>query len=234
MKNEKWRSRLCGKLKLARSATAIIHYSLFSLHFSLRPRGRPAPAWAEFMRRQMRSKPEIAEALDERAMPRVSEETASEGYIRGEEEEKSTRREDAAAGKSLTSEQTNDTLRPPIEYNEGDILPELPEYKKAYCAPEKIYGYSLNMGHPDGRNKAIVFQSVLGFNTDNGEQLMQAILKGLRSAHAKVGPLTVHGQKYVVDMPITGPNGNTAIVRTAWIVRPGKNNPDLVSAYIKK
>ena len=69
------------ELKLARSATAIIHYSLFSLHFSLRPRGRPAPAWAEFMRRQMRNKPEIAEALDERAMPRVGEEAASEGYV---------------------------------------------------------------------------------------------------------------------------------------------------------
>ncbi len=137
-------------------------------------------------------------------------------------------------GKNLTNEQTSGKNTTRIKYNEGDNLPNLPEYKKAYCAPEKIIGYSLNMDHPSGRNKAIVFQSTLGFHSGNGEQLRQEILRGLGSAPAKVGPLTVYGQKFVVDMPITGPNGNTAIVRTAWIIRPGKTNPDLVSAYIKK
>lgn len=182
----------------------------------------------------MRNKPEIAEALDERAMPRVSEDAASEGYIRGEKEEKSTQREDAAAGKGLTSEQMNDTLRKPIvRYKTGDVLPRIPEYENANIPPAKLYEYSLNMNHNRGRNKAIVFQSALGFNSGNGELLKQAILSGLAVTPAKVGYLTEYGQTFVVDMPITGPNGNTAIVRTAWIIRPDKDYPDLVSAYVK-
>ena len=59
------------------------NYSLFTFQSSLftAAPGPPRPAWAELMRRQMRSKPEIAEALDERAMPRVGGEAASEGYV---------------------------------------------------------------------------------------------------------------------------------------------------------
>ena len=62
------------------------------------------------MRRQMRNKPEIAEAPDERAMPRVSEDAASEGYIRGETEEETERREEADADRNLTEEQADDTF----------------------------------------------------------------------------------------------------------------------------
>jgi hypothetical protein len=29
-----------------------------------------------------------------------------------------------------------------------------------------------------------------------------------------------YGQRFTVDMPITGPNGNTVTVRTGWIVAP--------------
>ena len=62
------------------------------------------------MRRQARKNPEITQMLDERAMPRVSEEAASEGYIRGEAGEETARREEADADRDLTGEQADDTF----------------------------------------------------------------------------------------------------------------------------
>ncbi|WP_375539180.1 DUF6883 domain-containing protein [Pseudomonas frederiksbergensis] len=36
-----------------------------------------------------------------------------------------------------------------------------------------------------------------------------------------------------MDMPITGPNGNTATVRTGWIYDPGSSTPRMTTLYVK-
>lgn len=40
-----------------------------------------------------------------------------------------------------------------------------------------------------------------------------------------------YGAHYRVDMPITGPNGNTVPVRTKWVYDPGSEAPRLSSAW---
>ena len=63
---------------------------------------------------------------------------------------------------------------------------------------------------------------------------MAKIQDGVRTNPAVMGDTTKYGQLFTVDMPITGPNGNTAIVRTGWIIDAGATTPRLTTAYVKK
>lgn len=63
---------------------------------------------------------------------------------------------------------------------------------------------------------------------------MNQIYAKLPQCEAKIGVLDVYGQRFTVDIPITGPNGNTVIVRTGWIVRPNSANPELTTLFIPK
>ncbi|WP_339366965.1 DUF6883 domain-containing protein [Photorhabdus antumapuensis] len=40
-------------------------------------------------------------------------------------------------------------------------------------------------------------------------------------------------QRITIGMPITGPNGKTAIVRTGWIYDLGSSTPRLTTLYVK-
>jgi hypothetical protein len=42
-----------------------------------------------------------------------------------------------------------------------------------------------------------------------------------------------YGQRFAVDMPITGQNENTVTVRTGCIVAPGSTAPKLTTVYVK-
>ncbi|WP_420030046.1 DUF6883 domain-containing protein [Pseudomonas carnis] len=50
---------------------------------------------------------------------------------------------------------------------------------------------------------------------------------------AKLGASDKFGQRITIDMPITGPNGNTATVRTGWIYDPGSATPRMTTLYVK-
>lgn len=93
--------------------------------------------------------------------------------------------------------------------------------------------YALNPNHPVGGNKAKVFESALGYNQSNADDLMRQIYEKLPSSEAVVGKLDQYGQRYTVDIPITGPNGNTVNVRTGWITKTGLDIPELTTIYVK-
>ncbi|WP_353259206.1 DUF6883 domain-containing protein [Prochlorothrix hollandica] len=42
-----------------------------------------------------------------------------------------------------------------------------------------------------------------------------------------------HGQRYSLDFPLTR-QGNTAVIRSCWIVRPNEDFPRLTTCYILK
>lgn len=48
-----------------------------------------------------------------------------------------------------------------------------------------------------------------------------------------MGKLDQYGQRYTVDIPIMGPNGNTANVRTGWIIKTGSDVPELTTIFVK-
>src|SRR5437764_403525 len=95
-------------------------------------------------------------------------------------------------------------------------------YEGAEILRSKIEGYALNPTHePDGKHKARVFKSALGFDQSNWELLKQRILDELPYHEAKLNQTSQWGDEYDVDLVIEGPNGNTAEVRTKWLLKSG-------------
>jgi hypothetical protein len=109
----------------------------------------------------------------------------------------------------------------------------LPNYKRAEIPRSKLEGYALNPEHePDGKHKARVFKSALGFDQSTWEQLKHRILDELPYHEAKPNQTSQYGNSYVVDLPIEGLNGNTAKVRTAWMFKTGTNYPSLTTVLV--
>jgi hypothetical protein len=109
----------------------------------------------------------------------------------------------------------------------------LPNLSDANISPQKLTEYALNPEHPVGGNKAIVFDKALGYNQSNANDLMKQIYNKLPTSESIPGKIDSYGQRYTVDISITGPNGNTAIVRTGWIIKPDAPHPELTTLFVK-
>jgi len=109
----------------------------------------------------------------------------------------------------------------------------LPGVEKATVDSRKVTDYALNSNHPVGGNKAKVFESALGYNPSNAQELIKQLQSKLPSSEAVLGKLDQYGQRYTVDIPITGPNGKTAIVRTGWILEVGTDVPKMTTLFVK-
>lgn len=103
---------------------------------------------------------------------------------------------------------------------------------QAYVDPNKVFAYALNTDHPVGKNKARVFQSMTGFNRDNGQALVAALIVGARTAPAQPGKVDQHGSRFTLMIPVAGPTGS-ATMTTGWIYGPGKKIPSLTTLYIE-
>jgi uncharacterized protein DUF6883 len=116
----------------------------------------------------------------------------------------------------------------------------LPNYQNAEIASEKLEGYALNANHKaarpggsSGKDKARVFKAALGFDQSNWEILKRRLLDELPYHEAVFeAERKDWGKAYRVDMPILGVNGITQNVRTAWIVKHGKDHPSLVTLLV--
>lgn len=95
----------------------------------------------------------------------------------------------------------------------------------------KLTRYCLDPTHQDGRHKARVFKSALGFERANAADLIREIRTGIMSHEAEYAGETAHGFLWRVDLVIAGPAG-TAPVRTGWIYEKGKDVPRLTTAYV--
>jgi hypothetical protein len=102
----------------------------------------------------------------------------------------------------------------------------------SHIPEDKLTRYALNMEHPKGRDKAIVFQSALGYNQENYRELKDNILKNLNRFPAEYRYNTNYGDRYDVAMNLTGPNGKTARVLTGWRLKDGKAR--MVTIYVDK
>jgi hypothetical protein len=110
----------------------------------------------------------------------------------------------------------------------------LPNCEKAEIPRSKLAEYALDPLHAEGQHKARVFRSALGFEQSNWEDLKNAILTELPYNEAVFKSEGKYGKKYEVVLPITGPNGNTTDVITAWIIRPDTDFPSLVTTLVAK
>lgn len=104
----------------------------------------------------------------------------------------------------------------------GDII-RLPRYQEAVIPKSKFTQYALN---PDkDPDKARAFKSALGYTLDNADDLIKQINAKLPEYEAVSKGDRGWGMTYEVVMDITGPNGKTAKVLTAWI--DDKNNGEM-------
>ena len=96
----------------------------------------------------------------------------------------------------------------------------------------KLEDYTLNSRHRDGRNKARVFESVLGITLANADVLRRALFDAAaNSNHVESKGDNGFGAVYVLRFPLTTTKG-TAIVLSAWIIRHGEDFPRLTTCYI--
>jgi hypothetical protein len=95
------------------------------------------------------------------------------------------------------------------------ILPALRNAAIAVIEPDKFTRYCLDMGSEDRRHKARVFRSALGFEKADALEFILAIRQGIMLHEAVFQGETPHGFRWRVDLPVQGPNGRVATVRTA-------------------
>ncbi|MDR0935238.1 MAG: hypothetical protein LBM98_00985 [Oscillospiraceae bacterium] len=108
----------------------------------------------------------------------------------------------------------------------------LPNYENAVVPLDKLLKYSLDYSNPKSRDKAIAFNSALGFTTTNYQILLTLVLKNLPLHRAVFRGSNAYGDRYQVIMTINGVNGKHAEVLTAWIIRYDEDFPRLTNIYV--
>ena len=97
---------------------------------------------------------------------------------------------------------------------------KLPNAQLATVPERKVTHYLLNPGHPAGGSKATFFLR-FGFTVAEWQRLAEALLRHARENEVAAMEQTAHGDRYVVDGPLTAPDGSRLNVRSAWYINPG-------------
>ena len=108
-----------------------------------------------------------------------------------------------------------------------------PDFSAGEIDSNKITAYAMNPDHPVGRNKYRVINSATGLEAGDAARIEQQIRDGVTSGTPIEGKADQYGQRWAVDVPLTGPEGSI-IVRTAWIVDTGSATPRLVTISFPK
>ncbi len=99
----------------------------------------------------------------------------------------------------------------------------------------KLTDYALNPDNPKGADKAVMFEGHLGFTRNNYQLLLDRIKANVLDAEAIVQKQDIHGQRYQVDLEITGVQPRQQeVVRTAWIIKRDSTVARLVTLYVRK
>ena len=114
----------------------------------------------------------------------------------------------------------------------GGEMVILPNADRAVISIEKLVNYALDVTHNTGMHKAFVFESVLGYTTENAARLTENIKNNVDKFPAVHKGSNLYGEKYEVIMQLVGANGRKAEVVTGWIIDNGSDTPRLVTAYI--
>jgi hypothetical protein len=107
----------------------------------------------------------------------------------------------------------------------------IPNANRAVVDIAKLRDYCLNPKHPRGKNKARLFDSLLGLRAEDAERLRGRILEAVITNEALAGEEDDFGRRYSVDLEIARPE-TSVCVRTGWIIRTGEDFPRLTTCYI--
>ena len=118
-----------------------------------------------------------------------------------------------------------------VKSDKTDII-NLPRYDEAVIPEEKFSMYALDPNKDPDKSKA--FKEALGYDLTNYSDLIENIKTHLSEYEAIKKPDKGHGQRYEVVMEITGPNGKTANVLTAWIDDNKNGEMRLTTAHVDR
>ena len=106
----------------------------------------------------------------------------------------------------------------------------LPNAKRLEIPREKVVDYLLSTTHSVGRFKAAFFTQ-LGFTSEKPLELIDALSRLAHANDAIPAERNSFGQKYTVRGIVTGPEGQSAVLETVWIVLNSESHPRFVTAY---
>lgn len=106
--------------------------------------------------------------------------------------------------------------------------PHPPDFTNVEIDSAKITAYAMNPDHPVGKNKYRVINSATGLDREDADLIMRQIREGILVSTPVPGRVDEFGQRWSVDVPLTGPGG-TITVRTAWILEIGASDPRMVT-----
>ena len=94
----------------------------------------------------------------------------------------------------------------------------------------KLEDYCLDPSHLRGRNKARVFAAI-GLRRSDADELRAILLNAAATEDCRTGEYTPYGERLILDFDLFR-NGQSVTIRSAWIVRTGKEQPRLTSCYV--
>ena len=107
---------------------------------------------------------------------------------------------------------------------------KLPNADRAVVPSRKITHYLLSTAHRDGQHKAEFFRS-FGFKLEVWEELASALLNHAHQHEIVEIVPTPFGRNYVVEGPLSAPDGRTPKVRVVWFVANREKTATLATAY---
>ena len=107
---------------------------------------------------------------------------------------------------------------------------KIPNCNEAEVPKSKIVDYLLAPDHPEGAPKAKFFHSC-GFSLEEWSVLAYALVKQATENECIQVEHGKYGTKYVVEAVIDSPRGETAPVRSVWMISQNTNHPRLITAY---
>jgi hypothetical protein len=135
-------------------------------------------------------------------------------------------------GGGAKNPEPGDKVDPPRDPDRPEP-PQPPAFHDPEIDQGKIAGYAMNPDHPVGGNKYRVINSATGLGPEDVVAVEQQIRDGICSGAPILGKADQYGQRWAVDVPLTGPGG-TIVVRTAWILDVGETRPRLVTISFPK
>lgn len=105
---------------------------------------------------------------------------------------------------------------------------QLPSAERVYIDPRKLRDYALNPRHDTGRFKAAFFAQ-MGYHAKEWQVLEKDIKDQLLQQPAELGKPSPFGQKYTITAVLQGPSGESRWVTAVWIIRIGRDYPELVT-----
>ncbi len=106
---------------------------------------------------------------------------------------------------------------------------KVPNAHLAKVPQQKITRYLLNPAHPAGGSKASFFLR-FGFTVADWQRLAKALIVHVQQNEIVTTEETRYGIRYVLDSPLTAPDGTILNVRSAWYIYPSSDAPRFVTA----